>query len=61
MISNEVKMIIAQNCFQYEPRYAISMFSMGTLSESCTNCQNFTNGKCAKGLFNQVMETISRN
>ncbi|MCY6372785.1 hypothetical protein [Clostridium ganghwense] len=61
MISNETKMVVAQNCLGYQPRYAITMFSMGTLSESCSNCQNFVSGKCTKGLFDEVMQIINRN
>lgn len=61
MIASEAKMIVAQNCFEYSPKFAISMFSMGTLSESCNNCEHFKNGKCLKGLFNEVFQIINRN
>ncbi|MCY6485921.1 hypothetical protein OW763_16555 [Clostridium aestuarii] len=61
MVSNEMKMVIAQNCQEYEAKYGISMLSMGTLSESCNNCKNFIKGKCTKGLFDEIMETIRRN
>jgi hypothetical protein len=61
MISNSTKMIIAQNCLGYEPRYIISLLSMTSLSESCNNCQSYIRGNCAKGLLNDMMETIKRN
>lgn len=58
---NNGKMIIAQNCFEYEPKYIISLLSMGVLSESCNNCQNYIKGNCNKGLIDEIMETINRN
>ncbi|QGU93791.1 hypothetical protein GOM49_00375 [Clostridium bovifaecis] len=61
MISNSTKMVIAQNCLGYNPKYIISLLSMATLSESCNNCQNYVKGNCTKGLFDEMMETIKRN
>ncbi|WMJ80030.1 hypothetical protein RBU49_14410 [Clostridium sp. MB40-C1] len=61
MISKEFKMVVAQNCLDYDAKYAITMFSMGTLSESCNNCKNFINGECSKGLFDEIIQIISRN
>lgn len=61
MISNSSKMIAAQNCLDYAPKYIISLLSVASLSESCNNCQNYIKGKCTKGLFDEIMETIKRN
>lgn len=61
MISNSTKMVIAQNCLGYNPKYIISLLSMASLSESCNNCQNYVKGNCTKGLFDEMMETIKRN
>lgn len=54
-------MIAAQNCLDYAPKYIISLLSVASLSESCNNCQNYIKGKCTKGLFDEIMETIKRN
>lgn len=61
MVSNELKMVVAKNCSGYEPKHAVTMLSMGTLSESCNNCKNFIKGKCNKGLFDEIKESITRN
>ncbi|MBE6043494.1 hypothetical protein [Clostridium thermopalmarium] len=61
MICDSTKMIIAQNCIGYEPKYIISLLSMTSLSESCNNCQNYIRGNCIKGLFDDMVETIKRN
>lgn len=61
MISNFTKMRVAQNCSSYKPRYAVCAMSVSTLSESCSNCQNYENEKCSKGLFNGIMESINMN
>jgi hypothetical protein len=61
MISSEMKSIVAQNCPGYEPRYALSMMSMGMLSESCDNCANFVRGHCVKDLLDEIKEKIERN
>jgi hypothetical protein len=61
MVSEELKMTVAQNCSGYRPRSVYLSMSMGTLSESCNNCANFINGKCAKGLFNEIEREITTN
>lgn len=61
MISNSMKMLVAQNCDNYNPKYILSLLSMSSLSESCSNCQNYVNGKCTKESFDEIMETINRN
>ncbi|AYF53979.1 hypothetical protein G8S49_13135 [Clostridium botulinum C] len=61
MISSSMKMIVAQNCIEYNPKYTIALLSMVSSSESCANCKNFIKGKCSKGLFDEVMDIISKN
>lgn len=65
MASEEMKMAVAQNCPGYHPRYLYSQLfsglSMGTSTESCSNCQNYTRGKCQKNLFNEIKEKIEVN
>ncbi|MFA6941335.1 MAG: hypothetical protein WCQ54_10200 [Clostridiaceae bacterium] len=61
MVSEELKMTVAQNCSGYRPRSVFLSMSMGTLSESCNNCANFIHGKCAKGLFTEIEREITHN
>ena len=61
MISSELKMMVAQNCSSYEGKSAIFMSSLGSLSESCSNCSNYIREKCSKNLFDEIKETIQIN
>lgn len=61
MISNEVKMVVAQNCNEYESKYLISLISMSNFSGSCDSCISYMKGKCSKELFDEIMEIIRRN
>ena len=61
MVSEELKMTVAQNCSGYRPRNTIISMSMGTLSESCNNCANFIHGKCSKGLFTEIERELTYN
>ena len=61
MVSSEVKMMVAQNCSSYNPRSAQAMASIGNLSGSCGNCCNYVRGRCTKGLFEDIMDTIKIN
>lgn len=61
MVSNEMKSIIAENCPEYEGKYVLSMLSMGSMSESCNNCENFKGGHCVKDLLDPLREKIERN
>lgn len=61
MITNEIKMRVAENCPGYQSRSLFSSMSLGTSSESCSNCVNFVRGKCIKNLFDEISETIRVN
>ncbi|MFD3155302.1 hypothetical protein ACFIJ5_00075 [Haloimpatiens sp. FM7330] len=61
MVSNELKMRVAQNCSGYRSRNVSFMSSMTELAESCNNCANFVRGKCVKNLFDEVREQIREN
>ena len=61
MVSSELKMMVAQNCASYSPRSAQGMASIGNLSESCSNCSNYIRGRCVKGLFENIIDTIKIN
>ena len=61
MVSSELKMMVAQNCSYYNRRYALSMESLGNLSESCSNCSNYVRGRCVKDLFDDIRDMVKIN
>lgn len=61
MVGNETKMRVAQNCHAYHPRYLFSSMSLGSSSQSCSNCMNFTRGRCSKELFDKIKDEIRVN
>lgn len=61
MISTQDKMIVAENCKEYESRNNILGLQVSYISGNCSNCVNFTNGRCSKNLFDKIEEVISMN
>ena len=62
MVSNEIKMRVAENCHKYKPRYYMGLMnSISYGSESCVSCVNYVKEKCTQGLFQEIMETIMLN
>lgn len=61
MVSSEIKMRVAQNCHGYHPRYLYSSMSLGSSSQSCSNCANYVRGKCRKDLFDEISNAIRLN
>jgi len=62
VVSEDLKMTVAQNCPGYHPRYLYSqMFSgmsLGSTTESCSNCVHYIRRKCEKDLFDEIKEKI---
>jgi hypothetical protein len=61
MLLNEIKSVIAHNCPEYEGNHGLSMLSIGSLAESCSNCRNYEKGQCTKKLLESMKEKIERN
>ncbi len=62
MVSNEIKMSVAQNCHGYRPRYPMELVNTITYgSKSCSSCSNYVRGKCIEELFDEIRETIRVN
>lgn len=61
MILESDKMKVAQNCYEYDPKNILSLFSMSTIFESCDNCNNYCNGICKKELFEDILKLLNRN
>lgn len=61
MVSNELKMRVAQNCLGYNNRNYLSMMSMIESRESCNYCKNYVRGQCEKNLFDEISGIIKLN
>ncbi|OFI04972.1 hypothetical protein CLOACE_19860 [Clostridium acetireducens DSM 10703] len=61
MSNMEQMMHVANNCIGYEPIYEGFQSSIGTkLSKSCSNCNNYKEGKCIKNLFDDVLTSLDQ-
>jgi hypothetical protein len=61
MVSNEIKMKVAQNCSEYNNTNYFSMMSMLEYRESCNSCKNYARGKCIKNLVDEIYGKIKLN
>lgn len=61
MISNEIKMRVAQNCSQYISRSIYALQSVVASNQSCNTCQNYIRGNCTKDIFDEIYENIRKN
>lgn len=61
MISTQDKMIVAENCKEYESKNNILGLQASYISGSCNNCINFVNNKCTKNLIYEIEQIISLN
>ncbi|AYD39082.1 hypothetical protein D4Z93_00250 [Clostridium fermenticellae] len=59
MLSFQDKMLVAQNCSEYEGYNIFSNIS--SISPNCDYCVNFKNGMCSKKLFNEIDGIIKLN
>lgn len=58
MYIDEMKSIAAQYCDNFVPQDKIIGGSMLAYSQTCSNCSNFSNGKCKKELLQKIQEKI---
>ncbi|AKA71187.1 hypothetical protein [Clostridium scatologenes] len=61
MISLEDKMLVAQNCEEYEPKDYVNITNMSYMSQNCNYCINYNNGTCDKKLFDKIDKMIKVN
>ncbi|MFA9398564.1 MAG: hypothetical protein ACERKV_09900 [Clostridiaceae bacterium] len=61
MLSEELKMVVAENCFEYSPISELCFISVANLSQSCSNCQNYKRDKCQKDLYDDIKSKIITN
>lgn len=61
MVSLENKMVVAQNCIEYEPKNYIRIINHSSISESCDDCANYIDGKCNRKLFDEIHEIVKTN
>ncbi|NMM64113.1 hypothetical protein HBE96_15840 [Clostridium sp. P21] len=61
MVSLEDKMLVAQNCTEYETKDHIKILNMSYMSENCNYCINYKDGACSKNLFEKIDEVVKIN
>lgn len=61
MASDELKMVVAENCSEYDSRDTGLNSSVSDLSKSCNNCKHLINDKCVKGVFDEIKRNIKQN
>lgn len=59
MTSVQQKMLVAENCAEYEPKKFTTAMSL--ISQGCSSCISYMSGKCAKELFEEIEEKIRLN
>ena len=59
MASVQQKMLVAENCAEYEPKNFTT--AMSFISQGCSSCISYMSGKCAKELFEEIEEKIRLN
>ncbi|MCB2291807.1 hypothetical protein LGK97_19020 [Clostridium sp. CS001] len=59
MVSDDVKMRVAQNCHKYRSINDLELINMITYeAESCNSCINYIRERCTEGLFDEIREII---
>lgn len=61
MVSLQNKVLVAQNCIEYESKSYIKIINMSSICEGCSDCVNYINGKCSKELFEEIEQIIKMN
>jgi hypothetical protein len=59
MASVQQKMLVAENCTEYEPKNFTTAISF--ISRGCNSCISYISGKCNKELFEVIEEKIRLN
>lgn len=57
MYNMELKNIIAENCYSFEPK----LMGNSNSAQNCSNCRNYKRDCCAKGIYNKIKYIISNN
>lgn len=61
MFVSDEKSLVGENCPEYDSKYIFHNMSNTNLARNCIGCSNYNNGKCTKGLFNEIYETLRIN
>lgn len=60
MYLHENKLTAAENCPNYESSNPV-ITELSFMSLSCISCVNYNNGKCSKGIADEINNIISVN
>lgn len=61
MVSLEDKILVAQNCREYEPKNYVKIINNSYISGSCDDCENYIDGVCNKKLFQEIESIVKIN
>jgi hypothetical protein len=59
MSSIREKMLVAENCIEYEPKSFT--INMSFISQGCSSCISYIDGKCDRELFEGIRKSINMN
>lgn len=61
MILSYEKMLVAENCEEYQAKSYIITSSMSLIAQSCFQCKNYVKDRCVKDLLEEIKEKIKTN
>lgn len=61
MTSEQIKIIVGENCLGYEYKYPQILSSVDTHASSCNTCKNYIDGKCIKNFFDTIKNKVTIN
>lgn len=61
MVSMYQKIIVAENCDEYQSRNYVLNSQISYISHGCSDCINYVNNKCTRELFEEIEERIKKN
>ncbi len=61
MVSLQDKMLVAENCIEYETKNYIRIINMSSICGSCNDCVNYINDVCTKKLFEEIKQIVMKN
>jgi len=53
------KMLVAENCMEYTPKNFT--VNMSFISQGCSSCVSYIDGKCNRELFDEIKASITMN
>lgn len=61
MSSEQIKIIVGENCFGYEYKYPFILSNVDSHANSCSTCKNYVNGKCINNFYDNIKDKLTIN